>query len=164
MASLASPSLVFLDSTFKITDVLNPDNKDARNIFTTSLRFTVKKLLDAGKDVIYVLPNPALSRDIKSCIRPLTLPGSALKRCSQPAGRYFQTQDGDTYKEWTMSALKDFPQVKVFDMSLQFCDSEFCYGSKNGDILYRDSVHLSISGSDLVAPKLHEFIVNSLNH
>lgn len=164
LASQAIPSLALPDSTFKITDVLNPDIKDAHSIFTASLRFTVKKLLDAGKDVIYVLPYPSLSYDIKSClgnIRPFRLPGSALKGCSQTAGNYFQTQDA--YREWVNSVLKDFPQVKVFDAALPFCDSENCYGSKDGNILYRDGGHLSISGSNLVAPKLHDLIINSLN-
>lgn len=167
LASLASPSLVLSDSAFKITDVLNPDNKDAYSIFTKSLRFTVKKLLDAGKDVIYVLPNPSLSYDIKACLgnfRPFHLPGSELKGCSQPAGRYFQTQGGDVYSEWVNSVLKEFPQVKVFDAALEFCDSQFCYGSKDGDILYRDIGHLSVSGSNLVAPRLHNLIINSINH
>ncbi len=166
LASQAIPSLALPDSTFKITDVLNPDIKDAHSIFTASLRFTVKKLLDAGKDVIYVFPYPSLSYDIKSClgnIRPFRLPGSALKGCSQTAGNYFQTQGGDAYREWVNSVLKDFPQVKVFDAALPFCDSENCYGSKDGNILYRDGGHLSISGSNLVAPKLHDLIINSLN-
>jgi peptidoglycan/LPS O-acetylase OafA/YrhL len=166
LASLASTDLVLPDSSFKITDVLNTDIKDAHSIFTASLRFTVKKLLDAGKDVIYVLPNPSLSYDIKSClgnIRPFRLRGSALKGCSQTAGNYFQTQGGDAYREWVNSVLKDFPQVKVFDAALPFCDSENCYGSKDGNILYRDGGHLSISGSNLVAPKLHDLIINSLN-
>ncbi|MFQ2155279.1 acyltransferase family protein [Aeromonas hydrophila] len=167
LASLASPSLALPDSEFKITDVLNPDIKDAHSIFTKSLRLTVKKLLDAGKDVIYILPNPSLSYDIKSClgnIRPFRLPGSVLKECSQPASNYFKNQGGGVYREWVNSVLNDFPQVKVFDAALPFCDSDYCYGSKDGEILYRDSGHLSISGSNLVAPMLHDLIIKSLGH
>ncbi len=167
LASLASPSLVLPDSAFKITDVLNPDNKDPKSIFTKSLRFTIKKLLDAGKDVIYVLPNPNLSYDIKSClgnIRALHLPGSTLKGCTQPASIYFHSQGGALYRQWVNSVLNEFPQVKVFDAALELCDSDFCYGSKGGDILYRDSGHLSVSGSVLVAPKLHDLITNTLKH
>jgi hypothetical protein len=162
LSSLASPKLVLPESAFKITDVLNPSNKDAYNIFTSSLRLTIKKLLGAGKEVIYVLPNPSLSYDIKSCLRnlrPLTIPGYFHKSCSQPA----VSEDRGVYKEWVMSTLKEFPQVKIFDASIPFCDSEHCYGSKDGDILYRDGGHLSIIGSNLVAPKLHDLIINSLN-
>jgi len=162
LGSLSSPNLVLPESAFKITAVQNPNNKDAYNIFTSSLKLTVKKLLGAGKEVIYVLPNPSLSYDIKSCLgnlRLLVFPGYIPKSCSQSA----QNQSSEAYKEWVMSVLKEFPQVKVFDASIQFCDSKYCYGSKDGDILYRDSGHLSISGSNLVAPKLHDFIIDSLN-
>ena len=162
LGSLASSNLVLPESAFKITDVLNPSNKDAYNIFTSSLRLTIKKLLGAGKEVIYVLPNPSLSYDIKSClgnIRPLRISSYIHTSCSQPA----VSQDRVIYKEWVMSALKEFPQVKIFDASIPLCDSEYCYGSKDGDILYRDSGHLSINGSNLVVPKLHDLIIDSLN-
>jgi len=167
IGSIASTNLVLADSSFKITDVLNTDNKDAHSIFTSSLRFTINKLLGAGKEVIYVLPNPILSYDINSCLgnlRPFNLPGYVTKSCSMPAGRYFQTQGGAAYKEWVMSVLREFPQVKVYDATLQFCDSDYCYGSKDGDILYRDKAHLSISGSNLVAKKLHDVIIDSLKN
>ena len=162
LGSLASSNLVLPESAFKITDVLNPSNKDAYKIFTSSLRLTIKKLLGAGKEVIYVLPNPNLSFDIKSClgnIRPLRITSYINTSCSQPAA----SQDRVIYKEWVMSALKEFPQVKIFDASIPLCDSEYCYGSKDGDILYRDRGHLSINGSNLVVPKLHDLIIDSLN-
>ena len=162
LGSLASSNLVLPESAFKITDVLNPSNKDAYKIFTSSLRLTIKKLLGAGKEVIYVLPNPHLSFDIKSClgnIRPLRITSYINTSCSQPAA----SQDRVIYKEWVMSALKEFPQVKIFDASIPLCDSEYCYGSKDGDILYRDRGHLSINGSNLVVPKLHDLIIDSLN-
>jgi len=166
LGSIASTSLVLSKSDFKITDVLNPNNEDAHNIFTSSLRLTITKLLQSGKEVIYALPNPILSYDIKSClgnIRPILIPGYIPKSCSQPVGVFFQTQGGEIYKEWVMSVLKEFPQVKVFDASFLFCDSDYCYGSKDGNILYRDNVHLSINGSSLVAPRLHDLIIDSLN-
>jgi len=162
----ASPELLVPESNHKITDVLNPTNKDAHNIFISSLRLTIKKLLGADKEVIYVLPYPRLSYDIKSClsdIRPLTFPHHIPNGCFQPASWFSQNRGGEFYNEWVMSVLKEFPQVKVFDASIQFCDSKYCYGSKDGNILYRDDGHLSIFGSNLVAPELHDLIIDSLN-
>jgi peptidoglycan/LPS O-acetylase OafA/YrhL len=167
LATIAGVNLVIPDSTFKITDVLNSSKKDPHNIFVSSLRFTIEKLLNSGKDIIYVLPNPGLTYDIKSClgdIRPFRLPNYTKKTCSQTVKKYFKDQGGSVYREWVMSVLNDFPQVKVFDAALPFCDSYNCYGSKDVDILYRDQIHLSISGSNLVAPNLHSLIINSLNH
>ena len=166
LGTLSARRIVPPESDFRITDILNTENKNAYDIFTTALTATVKRLLDAGKKVIYVLPNPILSYDPRSCLenaRPLRLPGKVPKGCSQPARWYFEEQFGNEYKSWVMTVLNKFPQVKVFDAALQFCDSEYCYGSKDGDILYRDKSHLSVSGSNLVAADLHKEIINFLN-
>jgi peptidoglycan/LPS O-acetylase OafA/YrhL len=161
LASKASAALTDPKSLFKITDVNNPQHLDARSIFSSSLSFTVKKLLDKGKSVIYVLPNPTLSFDIKTCaLRPFKFSDNFNKSCREFSEKHLNsTKD---YKEWVTSALKDFPQVKLFDAAIPFCDDDYCYGIKDGQILYRDRGHLSISGSNIVAPYLHDLIRKSL--
>jgi len=34
------------------------------------------------------------------------------------------------YKECVTSVLKNFPQVKLFDVATSLCDNEYCYGMK----------------------------------
>lgn len=165
MATVASLDLALESSNFKIANVLNPNEKNAKSIFSASFAITLKKLLKAGKSVIYVLPNPTLSYDINSCSiidRPFRLPGFINKTCTEEASQFFQIGGGQIFKDWVMGVLKDFPQVKVFDPANTFCDRDNCFAAKNGKLLYRDKVHLSISGSDLVGPQLHSLIVQSL--
>ncbi len=163
LSSIMLPAITEPKSPFKITDVTTPQNLDARNIFSASLSFTIKKLLEKNKSIIYVLPYPTLSYDIKSGLksyRKFSLSNTYSKSCSEPAIEHINRTK--KYKEWVMSVLKDFPQVKVFDAALPFCNANYCYGIKDGQILYRDGGHLSISGSNLVAPFLHDLIIKSL--
>ena len=44
--------------------------------------------------------------------------------------------------------------VKILRTTQLFCDENFCYMAKNGELLYRDPNHLSINGSRFVAKNI----------
>lgn len=111
-----------------------------------------------------MLPNPSLSFDIQSCVRLFRLPWTLDRLCTQPASRYFEEAAGTAYREWVNEALRDLPHVKRLDLADILCEDTLCYGSKNGEILYRDSGHLSVKGSEYVAPSLHKLIIEALRH
>jgi hypothetical protein len=50
--------------------------------------------------------------------------------------------------------LQDFPQVKLWDSTLELCDGEYCWAMKDGVLLYRDAVHLSVAGSLFMGARL----------
>jgi hypothetical protein len=47
--------------------------------------------------------------------------------------------------------LADYPQVIRYDAWRAFCDERWCWGMKDGKVLYRDDDHLSLEGSHFQA-------------
>jgi hypothetical protein len=58
--------------------------------------------------------------------------------------------------------LGDFPSVVLFDPTPLFCDSNWCYGTKNNNKLYKDYDHLSDYGSAYLAKYLSPVILKTL--
>jgi hypothetical protein len=52
------------------------------------------------------------------------------------------------------SIAKEFPELMIYDPTNDFCDANYCYGSKDGILLYRDPDHLSGSGSNFLIQKM----------
>ena len=114
--------------------------------FKAALANTFKVLLDAKKEVVFILPNPYLNFNHKLCIqRPLRwIPIDNTCAISAPLAHYLE----DTYRNEVLSVTKSFPQVKVFDTYKHFCDDNYCYAKRNNKILYSfDGTHLSIDGA-----------------
>jgi hypothetical protein len=49
---------------------------------------------------------------------------------------------------------REHPGLLVFDPTALFCDQKWCYAILDGKLMYRDSNHLSASGTEYVARKL----------
>jgi hypothetical protein len=49
-------------------------------------------------------------------------------------------------------------QIDTLNIKTLFCDSIRCYRYSNGNWLYRDPSHLSISGANLIIPKISNYI------
>lgn len=160
MAFQMGPLLTDPSSPFRITRVSQPEDGDARRVFTQALADTLRRLERAGKRVIFVLPYPTLPHDIKSCVR-THLPIGMGKPCTEPAEAHL-ARGGAEYRQWVAAVLKDFPRVTVFDAADTMCDRQTCRAVKDGQILYRDAAHLSDAGSLLAAPKLREMILAAL--
>jgi len=154
MVFLGGPNLARADSPYRITDIADPSDADARRVFTQALSRTLRKLHDKNKRVVYILPNPSLPYDVRGCVaahRPFE--PKVAKVCDEPAGAHL-LRGGAAYRRWVAVVLKDFPQVTVFDAAGPVCDGARCWGFKDGQLLYRDKVHLSMDGSDRVAAEL----------
>ena len=67
-------------------------------------------------------------------------------------------RDAKLYRDLVLNVLKDYPNVKVFDTAKELCDENYCYAKKDEKMLYRDAVHLSLYGSDLIAQSLIKVI------
>ncbi len=162
LSSLALASVTDPNNSIKIWDIYNLERSDAHQIFLEAMSNTLQKLTAAGKRIIYVLPNPTLRYDPKSCLanlRPITLSNNK-KSCS----RTLESVNSEylIYRNWVTDVLNNFPEVIVFDPAPLFCDKNDCYGAMDGGVLYRDDNHLSINGSNLVAPQLHSLIIAEL--
>ena len=136
-----------------VIDVNNANEKDIYKIIRTSMDTTFKKLVESGKQVIYVKDNPSFKFDIRTCKeRPFRLTENyARAKCSEPRTE-FDATDGPNSKfnKILDEEVKKYPQIMVFDASSVLCDDKVCWAAHDGDVLYRDDSHLSYSGSAYV--------------
>ncbi len=121
---------------------------------TTTLASTVDFYLKAGKQVVLVLDAPELPLMPAHCIER----GSWLQPgdCTVPRSSYLERQK--SIREFVQAELSGRPGFLTYDPIGVFCDDRVCHMRKDGHFLYRDSNHLSIHGSQLVANDLRRFI------
>ncbi|MDB5806658.1 MAG: hypothetical protein JWN73_3980 [Betaproteobacteria bacterium] len=53
----------------------------------------------------------------------------------------------DEYKRLLAPLRRQYPAIAAVDPLPLFCDTAFCYPTRNGVLLYRDGLHLSRGGS-----------------
>lgn len=136
-----------------LTSSTDPDLTGHYAIYESAMRDTLNALTKT-KNVIFVLDNPELGFDPKSCTdsRPLRLTNHIKTPCAIPR-KDFDERNRE-YRNLVMSILKDYPSVKVFDAAAQLCDEQQCFAMKENKMLYRDDDHLSLDGARLISAKL----------
>jgi len=126
------------------------DNYGADN--AQSIVELANHLFHNGKNVVLVLQAPTLERDISSYLR-----------------RTFFYREGDfsgrSLADWkeinghVLASLQDInPGVKIFDLAEHFCDSDVCFAVRDGQAMYFDDNHMSVSGARRVAPDLLQLL------
>ncbi|WP_319245065.1 acyltransferase family protein [uncultured Propionivibrio sp.] len=121
---------------------------------TTSLARTVDFYLKAGKQVVLMLDAPELPFMPAHCIER----GDWLqpRDCTVPRTSYLERQR--SMREFVQTELAGRRGFFTYDPIGVFCDDRVCRMRKDGRFLYRDSNHLSIHGSQLVAEDLRRFV------
>ncbi len=127
------------------------ENVDYARVFEAGLRRTLEALQKAGKTVYFVHQAPELGFDPRSCkgIRPIQFLQKARSLCAVPRAEVDARQQA--YRSIASSVLRSFPSVRVLDPVPRLCDDRYCYAMRDGKMLYRDSDHISIDGSILLA-------------
>ena len=117
-------------------------------LFWYGIENTVASLEQSGKKIIVVLDIPELPFFPRDCLlRPFR--NNKNTRCSVSRKLVLNRQD---QLRINLSKLqKNHPEVKIFDPLDFLCDAENCYAKLNDRLIYRDSHHLSIRGSELFA-------------
>jgi peptidoglycan/LPS O-acetylase OafA/YrhL len=125
----------------------NQKNIDPYLLFQTSMKKTLRRLINARKNVIFVLDTPDLEFLPASCLnRPWRMTGQKIKNpCA--ISRIKVDERRQKYINLVTKVLDEFPTVKVWDTLPAFCDSEYCWATKDGKILYRDENHLNEAGA-----------------
>jgi peptidoglycan/LPS O-acetylase OafA/YrhL len=147
----------------EFSNLRHPEWQGNWPVFSLGLADTLQRLLAAGKRVIYVLPNPALSQLPARCLREYRKLGAADRgvvedwRCTQPLEDHLRYGDRE-YRQALAVLLQGFPQVRLFDAAAPFCDERECRVLADGELFYRDLTHLSQAGSARIAPALHQMI------
>lgn len=142
------------DNNWVFKLINNQNLKDKKQVWEIAMRKTLDTAIENNKEVVFVIDNPSLGFDPKSCIygRPFSKNNSIKKSCTIPKSKY--ENESKIYRKLVMSILNDYPSVKVFDAAEYLCDEKKCYGMLNGKILYRDNDHLSLEGGKLISKEL----------
>lgn len=145
---------MYLDSDVRLSLITHPEITDKNSIMRMALRDTLNYLTARDRKIIFVLDNPDLNFNPKSCIesRPLRLTKDLKEPCAIPRSSF--DKRSKEFRDLANSVLKDFPSVKVFDAATQLCDQDWCWAIKDGKMLYLDSDHLSLEGARVMATEI----------
>lgn len=135
----------------KIWNIAPRDSGTARSmedLFVEKLKEVVLYFQDAGKKVVLIKQAPELSVSLRACFsRPLwTVDFMGCSPDLTAVNSYL-----GQYTELVNRALDGIDKVEVLDPVPVLCEGDRCSLSRDGKLLYRDSVHLTNFGSDLLA-------------
>lgn len=144
-------------------DIQNPGESDFRKVLESGMRRSFKMLSEAKKNVVVILDGPTLPFDPSACVtRPFRITEKN-DHCSFPREVFDKDVVNSAYNEIVQRVAKDFTNVQIIDLSSQLCDSENCYAARGGKVLYNDRNHLSMYGSQYVAPYILKSLVHEKN-
>jgi hypothetical protein len=109
------------------------------------LEKTLSALTAAGKQVIFAVDVPELLHDPRSCVDrmiPFLTPD-----CSINLKKSDVIQRNQAYYDVLNTYSDRYPKVIFTDTLELFCDDAFCYGAKEGRLLYATRDHLTPEGS-----------------
>jgi len=113
------------------------------------LRLTLERFVAGGKRVIYLEDVPQLDFEPRACIPRVAISSSATRSpCAVPRAEL----DAATAESRAVleDILRQVPAVEAFDPTATLCDAEWCRVIRDGQLLYRDTNHLSLDGDLLV--------------
>jgi peptidoglycan/LPS O-acetylase OafA/YrhL len=116
-------------------------------------RRVLSKIAPMAKDVFLIRATHQLPFDGPGCLarrdwQPAFL--SILGECSSVAG---SQHESDVFA-WLKEAAKDFDNVTVIDLNPEVCPDGRCYAEMNGEVVFRDSKHLSAHFSETLSEAL----------
>lgn len=138
-----------------IKDLLNPNDLDGKTIYAKALTETIKRFAHAKKRIILIIDAPEFDFDPMSCVDAIR-PMSSIFKDRLDCRLIKQDVDKRNYAyiEITKLVAKSFDNVKIVNLQDALCDKDFCYGVKDGKLLYKDSDHLNPFGAEYVAKQL----------
>jgi len=131
-------------------ELLGYPTLDKSTVVTRGLENTIAALLSMGKKVVIVEDNPLLPFMPSACVqRPLQPPSLY---CQLPLDKVMQIQND--YHQLLEGVIRQYPQVSLYRSMDALCNDSFCPVLLKHHLLYRDSQHLSLAGSTIVAKGL----------
>lgn len=129
-----------------------PDQK----FYVDAARETFRRMIAAGKHVIFMNDVPALDFDPRSCMKRAGVASSATRVPCAITRSEWDRQLAQ-HKEIVKGFAKEFPQIEWFDSTELFCDKNYCHAMLDGRLVYRDNNHLSYEGDLLVGKHFAEW-------
>lgn len=131
--------------------------KGNEDIFKAGLLRTVKRLLDLNRNVVLVEQAPEINFDVPASFFVAVRTGQDINSFAPTYSEYLQ--DNDSAITFLYS-LKDEYQLSLVKLPDQLCAKESCAVIANGHLLYTDNNHLSVFGSEFVAPAFDPIFMN----
>lgn len=145
-------ALGFSPSQVKISSMQFTE-QDQDVLFEKGLQAMVSRLHAAGKRVVLLMDVPELPFFPKDCIaRPLA---QSRHDCQLAVAAVNQRETG--IREIYARISKALPDLQVYDPRRLICGEDVCDIKPGGELLYRDSHHLSAAGSQRLARDLLEY-------
>ena len=147
LAALASikPDVVFMGGS--------PTYDFSKSQWISGTQRILDKISPVAKDVFIIRATHRLQFDGPGCLarrdwQPafLSIPGE----CSSVAGSQRET---DVFA-WLQAAAKAFDNVTVIDLNSMVCPGGRCYAELNGEVVFRDTQHLSSQFSESLSEAL----------
>jgi len=117
--------------------------------YQNRMESTLARLIDAGRQVVYVLPIPELRFNPRLCTNKLPLgrqvdPG----KCEFSVDREINLQVSE--RELVTLWREKFPSLEVFDPAVILCPEQRCLAIREGSALWMDDNHVTETGSYLL--------------
>ncbi|MBI3101318.1 MAG: acyltransferase [Burkholderiales bacterium] len=137
-------------SNYSIVALNGTTPTNQADMFRKGYSQLANKLLPLNKEIIFVIDPPELGEDPRGCLfkRPVSILDKAISTCTQDKQKVIDRQK--IYREQINKIQADNHGVKIYDPMHLFCDSQLCYGLRDGKLLYWDDDHISVEASALV--------------
>lgn len=120
-----------------------------QDLLFEGLNATVQKLSESGKDVVVLMDIPDLPYFPKDCVR---------KGSDCNIKRELVDLRQKNHVALIEKLKAGHPKLKVYDPSGLFCSFDACSYKQNQVIMYRDSHHLSLNGSNFYAERFLKWL------
>lgn len=161
---LSSQGPGYSDANGFITDWPEQSSQDAAKVFEAGLRRTLVRLSEFSK-VAFIIDNPVFPFDpFEFCtLRPVTFFNTKeLSPCAVARSDVIRQQK--TYREIVGRVSKADSRLNLIDSLEELCDEKFCFAKVGEQFFYSDNNHLTPMGIQKLAPRILDFLRNSLNH
>jgi hypothetical protein len=138
----------FDSATFKINSSESNITEHSA-LFQYGLTRAVRELRSANKQVIILMDIPELPYFPLDCVK-------GRLNCDDTLINVMKRQK--EHRESLLMLQEDFKDIRIFDPTSIFCNESKCTFKREGVVMYRDSHHLTLMGSDIYGKFFSDFV------
>jgi hypothetical protein len=146
------PDLVIMSSATNLR-ILDPEtgvratSDRAEELYISGIQKIVSDFSQAGIKVILIRDTPRFKSSPLDCLSAYL-----------PAGCRYPVVESVNDPRFSTEAVKDIPNVLPVDLTLALCGNHFCETVRGGEVVWRDTHHLTNSYAKLLTPIFSELI------
>ena len=125
------------------------DDGGQRRLYGEQLRFTINRLLEAGKQVVLIYPTPEYARPVPRMMATMLRNGRRPDELTLPLENH---RSRHAFVTALFDSLPASPQLLRVRPEEQLCPKGQCITYAGGKPLYKDADHLTIWGARLLLP------------